>query len=106
MAWSLGEGIGVVDRGRALVRIEGWERGRSSILVRCACAEWKVAASEVAEILDMDRLCQWVLRGERWCFGTLDGVTILSPDSAKCCDIYGDVDFGNWYPVVENISES
>jgi hypothetical protein len=31
-----------------------------------------VAASELAEILDMDRLCQFVLRGDR-CLGSLDG---------------------------------
>lgn len=33
---------------------------------RWACAEWKVAVSEVADMLDMDRLCQLVFNGERW----------------------------------------
>jgi hypothetical protein len=47
-------------------------------LERWAWAEWKVAASELAERLDMDRLCQLVLRRER-CRGSLDcELTMLS----------------------------
>lgn len=35
------------------------------MLTGVARAEWKVAASEVTDILDRDLLCQWVLRRER-----------------------------------------
>lgn len=70
-ASSFGDGSGFV-----MASIEdgcdcgcGCESGRSSILEFeerwSAWAEWKVAASEVAEMLDMDLLCQLVLSGER-----------------------------------------
>jgi hypothetical protein len=52
-------GIGRVERG------EGEDNGRSSIVNGVASAEWKVAASDVTDMLDKDLLCQWVLSRER-----------------------------------------
>lgn len=50
---------------------------------RCAWAEWKVAVSEAADILDMERLCQLVFRGERWCFAFDVVLTILTSSTAR-----------------------
>jgi hypothetical protein len=55
----------------------GCERGRISICDGWARAEWNVAASEVAETLESDLLCQWVLRGCK-CWEALDGVAIFT----------------------------
>jgi hypothetical protein len=57
MAESLGdEGGGEGEEGCGVVveAVEGSERGCSSMFEGWSCAEWKVAASEVAETLERD----------------------------------------------------
>jgi hypothetical protein len=63
MAESLGESRGLVGERSGAVVVVGWERGWSSMFEGWSCAEWNVAASEVAETLERDRLCQLVFRG-------------------------------------------
>lgn len=65
----------------------GWERGHSSMLEGWSWAEWKVAASEIAETLDSDRLCQLVFKGCR-CLVFLAVEAIL--DSGLIVEVYLD----------------
>jgi len=68
--------VGEIGRG-VIVGCEE-ERGRSSIceLDGWSWAEWNVAASEVAETLERERLCQFVFSGWR-CFDALVGEAMV-----------------------------